>query len=175
MIIIEVCYVEGLSDQNFNMVKAIKKLRRAAALPGTDTWLRINPNYVKSLEAANIITKNPINKNFVQLTWFGVDTLIFDDSICLSLEEYFVHEPDIPGFIEDSLFIAITNASYKIMHNICHSCGIVKRSLNHIVDEKKNDGMYCNQCLNTIGYAKALERANTRRKEAQYAFSIRPD
>ena len=173
MIVLEVCYINGLSDQNINIAKCILKLRQAAALPGSDTWIRINPNYVRTLDSARLIQKSPVNKNFVQLTQLGQNVLLFHEMISMSLEQYFAHEDNIPEFIEDSLMISVTEASYKVMHNICHSCGKVKKTLNHIVDEKNNDGMYCNQCLDTIGYTECWERANSRRNKAQYAFSIR--
>jgi hypothetical protein len=174
MIFIEVCHINGLYNQNFNSVKCVLKLRQAKAFPNSDVWIRVNPNYVKELEAAGLIRKSQVNKNFVQLTEQGKDIQIFNDTISMTLNEYFAHESNIDTFIEEALKIAVTATSYKIMHNICHSCNKVKKSLNHIVDEKGNDGMYCNQCLNTIGYTESLLRANFRRKEARYDFSIRP-
>ena len=173
MITIEVCWIDGLDEQNLNIAKCILKLRQAQAFPGSEVWIRINPNYIRVLEKANLIQKNAENKSFVQLTHTGHTVQIFSDTLNLSLKEYFVHENDIDLLIEDSLKIAVSKTSYKVMHNICHSCGKVKTHLNHIIDTDKNNGMYCNQCLNGIGYSQSLNNANTRRTEARNAFSIR--
>ena len=173
MITVEVCYVNGLVDQNLNIAKCLLKHRQTGALPGTTTWIRINPNYVRVLEGSGLILKNEENKNFVQLTETGKTIQIYTDTLNLSLEEYFAHEKDIDSLVEDSLSISITNSSYKVMHNICHCCGKVKTRLNHIVDNDNNNGMYCNQCLNGKGYNECQIVANHRRKEAQHAFSIR--
>lgn len=173
MIIIEVCWIEDINDQNLNIAKCILKLRQAEATYNSDVWIRINPNYVKVLEQADLIQKNEENKSFVQLTKKGSKIRIFNDTINLSLEEYFAHEKDIDSLIETCLMISITKSSYKIMHNICHSCAKTKSHLNHFVDKNENDGMYCNQCLNTLGYKNSMKAANKRRTEARNAFSIR--
>ena len=173
MITIEVCWIEDIDDQNLNIAKCILKLRQAEAFHDSDTWIRVNPNYVKVLEQAGLIKKNEEHKSFVQLTKLGQKIQIFSDVINLSLEEYFAHESDIDAMIETCMMISITKSSYKIMHNICHSCNKTKSHLNHFVDKKNNDGMYCNQCLNTLGYDKSMKAANKRRMEARNAFSIR--
>jgi predicted transcriptional regulator len=173
MITIDVCWIEDIDDQNLNIAKSILKLKQAEAFPGSNTWIRINPSYAKSLEQANLIQKNEENKNFVQLTQKGKKIKVFNDTIEMSLEEYFIHEQDIDALIETSLLISITKSSYKIMHNTCHSCNKDKTHLVHYIDHNKNDGMYCTQCLNKLGYIGSIAAATKRRTEARNAFSIR--
>lgn len=173
MISIEVCWIHGLSDQNLNLAKCIRKLIQAEAFFNSANWIRINPNYIRILDSEKLICKNEENKSFVQLTKKGQSLKVFYDKINMSLDEYFAHEDNIELFIQDSLCLNIGKSSYKIMHNICHSCGNVKTHLNHIVDRKLNDGMYCDQCLNQLGYAKSLENATKKRIEAKNAFSVK--
>ena len=172
MIFIEVCYINGLDEQNINLTKCILKIRQAKAFVGSTISIRINPSYARTLEQLGLIIKDEENKNYVQLTEKGKNLQIFDDLIELSLEEYFIHENNIEELIEKSMHVAVPKASFKIMHQTCHSCGKSKTRLNHIVD-KTTDGMYCNYCLNTIGFIESQTNANNRRKEAQDAFSIR--
>ena len=173
MITIDVCWINGLDEQNLNVAKCILKLKQVRALSGSDVWIRINPNYIRILEQAKLIQKNDENKSFVQLTSKGNKIQIFNDTIQLSLEEFFIHEHEIEKLIETSLNISIPKTSYKIMHDTCHSCSKTKSHLTHIVDKNKNDGMYCSQCLNSLGYVKSHQNANNRRKEARNALSIR--
>ncbi len=168
MISVEVCYIDGLDEQNFNLAKCILKLKNSYT---GGYWFRVNPNYVKLLDKLELIKKNEYNKSYVRLTPKGEAIKIFFDTLNLSLDEYFVHESDLHGFVEDSLGISVPLGCFKIIHNTCHCCGKTKSQLTHIVDEH-NDGMYCTICLNK-GYVLCLATTNNRRKEAQNAFSIR--
>ena len=173
MITIEVCWIDGLDEQNLNIAKCILKLKQVGAFYGTDTWIRINPNYVRILDYAQLIHKSEENKSFVQLTEKGQNIQIFNDHLDLSLKEFFVFEDRIEELIQNSFHISVPKSSYKIMHNNCHCCGLHKVHLNHIVDKDKNDGMYCNQCLNTVGYVESQLIAKSRRWEAKNDFGIR--
>jgi predicted transcriptional regulator len=173
MITVDVCWIEDIDDQNINVAKCILKLKQAKAFSGSDTWIRTNPNYVKSLEKVSLIQKNENNKNFVQLTKKGEKIKIFQETINMTLEEYFRAEKDIEGVIETCMMISVTSSSYKINHTTCHSCNKTKTNLSHYVDHDGNDGMYCGSCLHRFGYMGSVYAANKRRTEARNAFSLR--
>ena len=172
MITVDVCWIEDIDDQNINVAKCILKLKQAKALNGSDTWIRANPNYVKSLEKAGLIQKNVENKNFVQLTKKGEKITIFQETINMTLDEYFRAEKDIESVIETCMMISVTSSSYKINHSTCHCCNKTKSNLNHYVDHDGNDGMYCSSCLHRFGYMGSVQAANKRRMEARNALCI---